>query len=80
MQMLRQDTRKKIRVYVLNPDYVKKNVPQDGAIARASKLYGFDVNSWFIAEGRDVGNLYGLHGVRRVVAEGDAVKNISPLG
>ena len=36
-------------IYVLNPDYVKKNVPQNGAIARASRLEDFGGASGFLA-------------------------------
>ena len=42
------------RVYVFNPDYIKENVEEDGAIARASWLSNFGNDSDFYAYGRDV--------------------------
>ena len=52
------------RVYVLNPDYIKVNT-NDGAVARASWLYGFNFNSYFGADGRSIDNDGCLRGVRR---------------
>lgn len=63
---------KKVRVYVLNPEYVKKHVKADGAIVRACRLLDFDGNSIFFADDRYVGDRNGhLRGVRLVrAAEG----------
>ena len=69
MKMLKDEGMSKIRVYVLNPDYVKKNVQQDGAIARASWIKGFGGGSLFFADVGHVGGRNSLRGVRRVVAE-----------
>lgn len=52
----------KIRIYILNPDYVKNNVPQGGALAWASRLVGFPNDSRFDAI-CDVDNDSGLRGV-----------------
>ncbi len=68
MEMLNKAAIRKTRVYVLNPEYVKNNVPQDGAIARASGLYGFVLGSRFFADGRDVDFHLGLRGVRKILA------------
>lgn len=52
------------RIYVLNPDYVKKHVQEDSAIARVSRLYYFGYYSDFSANVRDVANPdYALRGV-----------------
>jgi len=74
-----EDGKKIIRIYVLNPDYVKKNVPQNGALARASRLAGFVVASRFVAAFPGVGGHSALRGVRDV-AEGDTPKvEIDPI-
>ena len=65
MEMLRKNRIKTTRVYVLNPDYVRENVPQGGALARASSLGGFGHLSRFYAIASYVGNHDGLRGVRR---------------
>ena len=49
MMMLNKNGIRQTRVYVLTPDYVQRNTPQNGALARASRLYDFDVGSRFIA-------------------------------
>jgi len=54
MNMLHKAGKSITRIYVLNPDYVKKNVPENGAIARASALNGFNNNSNFNASNRYV--------------------------
>ncbi|MBI5390155.1 hypothetical protein HZB02_01590, partial [Candidatus Woesearchaeota archaeon] len=75
----------KTRIYFLNPGYVKKVVKKamvdvektidgDIAVARASWLDNFNLNSIFSASGRNVGIRSAVRGVRRVVAEGDAKK------
>ena len=78
MRMLRGNEGKpiigKTRVYVLNPDYVIKNVPQDGALARASWLCVFGLGSYFGAGDRNVDGRDGLRGVRDPI--GDAYKII----
>ncbi len=68
MKMLNEAGIRTTRVYVLNPEYVKNNVPQDGAIARASGLDGFDSfdsYSGFNADGWYGGLHGGLRGVRK---------------
>ena len=74
MKMLNEAGMRRTRIYVLNPDYVKRNVPQDGALARASRLFDFDLGSgWFYADNGGVDLLKCLRGVRNV-AEGGAPK------
>lgn len=73
MEMLRQNGINKTEVSVLNPDYVKQNAPQDGALVRASSLHNFYFDSWFKAYIRSVVSLDGLRGVPNV-AEGGAQK------
>ena len=54
------------RVYVLDSSYVKKQLKgkEDSAIARASRLGGADLGSWFDADGRGVDDAFdGLLGV-----------------
>lgn len=75
MRMLKDNKISKIRIYVLNPEYVKKNTRKGEAVARACWLSGFDYYSSFSAGYRNVDGNYGLRGVRSV--EGDA-KNLSP--
>jgi len=77
MKMLNEAGIGKIEIYVLNPSYVKQNVPQNGALARASMLYPFYGHSMFYAIGWGVDYYEGLRGVRKV-AEGDAPKVEDP--
>lgn len=57
------------RICVLNPYYVKKNVPQDGAIARACRLSFFQCDAGFDAGGRSVGNpTFYLRGIPNTAA------------
>ncbi len=80
MKMLNKAAIRETTVNVLNPDYVKNNVPQNGAIARVSRLLGFVNDSVFYAVGRGVDNRNGLRGVRNVVAEGDTPKvEVDPI-
>ncbi len=65
MKMLNEARIRKTNVYVLNPDYVKKNVTQDGALARASGLDIFYNDSRFYAFCRGVDNHNALRGVRK---------------
>ena len=68
---------KTTRIYVLNPKYVRKEA-KSGAIARAGFLYDFNINSSFIADGRDVGSNGSLRGVSREnVATGDETQNLA---
>ena len=62
MKMFNEDRIRKIGVYVLNPDYVKRNVPQNGALARASRLSRFGGDYGFYAYGRFVDISNGLRG------------------
>ena len=70
MRMFNWNGIKKTRVYVLNPDYVKQNTPQDGGFAWASRLVRFDFDSRFFALDWGVDYHLGLRGVRNIVAEG----------
>ncbi len=74
VKVLRDNGIKKTRIYTLTPNYVKKYIPKDSAIARACRLYDFGNDSTFDADVRIVDNSYGrLRGVlRKKVAEGDA--------
>lgn len=65
------------RLYVLNPDYVQKEV-QKGPVGRAAWRYLFYNLADSNANYRNVinSNSNGLRGVRRVVAAGDASKNV----
>jgi len=74
MKMFNENGIRTTRIYFLNPDYVKRNAPKDGALARASRLNGFGNDSRFYANNRIVDSRSGLRGVRNVVAEGDAPK------
>ena len=73
MKMFNEAGIRKIRVYVLNPDYVKQNAPQDGALARASMLNVFGGDSRFGAGGKNIDFHLGLRGVRNF-EKGDAPK------
>ncbi len=53
----------KTRFYVLDPDYVKQETPQDGALVRATRLYDFKDRSNFYAIVRNVQERFGLRGV-----------------
>jgi len=64
-------------IYVLNPEYVKENVVQGSAIARASWLFGFADDSGFDADVVYVGNRDGLRGVLKENTEG--AQKISPI-
>ena len=68
MKMFKDSGINTTRIYVLNPDYVKK---QNKPVARACRLNNFDYGSRFGALGRNVGGPnFALRGVRNV-AEGD---------
>ena len=54
MKMLSKAGIETTRIYVLNPEYVKNNVPKDGALARVSALNSFYYYSYFDAVNRDV--------------------------
>ncbi|MBU1269524.1 MAG: hypothetical protein KKF95_02020 [Nanoarchaeota archaeon] len=56
MEMLNKAGIKTTNVYVLNPEYVKENVPENGAIARVSVLNYFNGNSYFFALSGNVVN------------------------
>ncbi len=71
MKMLADVGVKKTKIYVLNPEYVRKHITEDGAIVRASRLGVFEL-SGFDAGGSDVGiPSNALRGVYSI-AEGDA--------
>lgn len=62
----------KTRIYVLNPDYVKKQLKgkEESAIGRASSLGWADAGSWFNADDRNVDYVVcGLRGVLKESAE-----------
>lgn len=63
INLLKKEGKTKIRMYVLNPDYVKKNVKQGSVIVRACWLNLFDDYSNFGADGRGVVINLGLRGV-----------------
>ncbi|MEK6939438.1 MAG: hypothetical protein AABX31_01805, partial [Nanoarchaeota archaeon] len=72
MKMLKDAKISETRIWVLNPDYVRKHAAE-GAIARASWLGSFSYGSRFIASDRDICSHGRVRGVRRIVlAEGDA--------
>ena len=78
MKMLKEAGIGETRIWVLNPDYVRKHAAE-GAIARASWLDNFYYGSQFNAGDRDISNDGRVRGVRReVVAEGGAQKNKGP--
>lgn len=67
MEMLWRNGIGILHIYVLNPDFVKKIVPNGGAVALASKLGSFEYSSLFCAGSRDVDYLLdGLRGVRNI--------------
>jgi len=71
MKMFNEAGIRKIGVYVLNPDYVKQNVPQNGALARVSRLAPFALGSGFYAYVGLADGFIGLRGVRNP-EKGDA--------
>jgi len=66
MEMFNESGITKTRVYVLNPDYVKRNVPEDGGLARASRFVLFGFDSRFYAVSWFVDFHFGLRGARNV--------------
>src|SRR3989338_2466716 len=78
VKMLNDNGIRTTRIYVLNLDYVKRNAPKDGALARACWLDDFGSGSDFDAGGGDVDSSDALRGVRNV-AEGDAPKIANPI-
>ena len=80
MEMLNESGISKTKVYVLNSDYVKNHIEEDGAVARACGLGSFGFGSSVIAGGRCVVNPGGsLRGVLLEVGEADDVKNLVSL-
>lgn len=73
MKMFNENGMKKVSVYVLNPDYVKNNVPLNRALAQAPRLFQFGIESRFDAGGGLFGSHGDLCGVRNV-AESDTQK------
>lgn len=67
-----------MRIYVLNPRYVKEHAQPGSAIARACRLFHFGNDSCFDADGQGVGSHNALRGVRREAAGGGALK-IDPV-
>ncbi|MBI5390523.1 hypothetical protein HZB02_03475 [Candidatus Woesearchaeota archaeon] len=79
MGFLAEANNKETRIYVLNPDYVKKKIRGNAAVAQACWLKEFFVKgSIFDATFSCVYVRSAVRGVRRVVAEGDAQK-LNPL-
>jgi hypothetical protein len=77
MATLKAEGKDSTKVYVLNPEYVKKNVGKDNVVCRASVLLFFDCSSNFYAVNRSIGdNIRRVRGVRLVVAEGDVAPKI----
>ena len=64
IQMLAGAGIRETKVYVLNPDYVRKHI-KEGSLGRASWLNGFYGSSIFYADDRSVVNHYHARGVRR---------------
>ena len=56
MKMLNEEDISTAKIYVLNPEYVKKNIEAGKALARACWLYNFGGISSFDANGRSVDN------------------------
>jgi hypothetical protein len=78
MKMLSDAGKTTTRIYTLNPEYVKKTVPENGAIARVSALDLFGNNSYFGAVSRSVGRSSGrLRGVL-LTSEAGASKIVTP--
>ncbi len=79
MKMFKDNDIDTTRIYVLNPNYVRDNVKENNAIARACWLSYFGCSSYFIAFDWDVVDPGGsLRGVPKV-AEGKARKNLVSL-
>jgi hypothetical protein len=77
MATLKAEGKESTRVYVLNPDYIKKNVGKDNVLCRASALFSFNDNSNFSAGSGYINfNFRRVRGVRLVVAEGDVAQKI----
>lgn len=73
LKMLRDSDQKigETHAYVLNPDYVRKNVDNEhNSLWRASYLNDFDGNSKFDADMRDIATEIPLRGVPLVAPEG----------
>ena len=64
MKMLADNGIKETKIYVLNPEYVRKHAKEE-ALGRASWLNNFSLNSGFSAVGSGINNLDRLRGVRR---------------
>jgi hypothetical protein len=75
MKMLSEAGISKTKIYVLNPEYVLKNVQKGKAVGRACRLSSFDNSSSFYADDRDVDDSFALRGVSKGTAEGGA-KNL----
>jgi len=54
MKMLSEAGIEATKIYVLNPDYIKRNVRGYSAIARTCCLFNFEGSSDFCAAGRDI--------------------------
>ena len=74
MKMLENAKIIETRIYVLNPDYVRKQA-QEGAIARASWLQVFFNNSDFNAGFYNINNHNCICGIRRSTREADTAQN-----
>jgi len=73
MAMLREEGVAKTKMFVLSLDYVQKNAPKNGALARACWLGNTDSSSCINADNRSVSDHDALRGVPLVVAaEGGA--------
>lgn len=69
MKMLKDEGKTTVRIYVLNPDYVKDHVKPGGGIVRASGVSSFENDSDFNCGNRYVGNPNGyIRGESRYAA------------
>lgn len=76
MEMLKKAKISETKIYVLNPDYVRKHA-SESAVARASWLGNFGDNSSFSADDRSINNHNRVRGVRRNANE---VSKEAPAG
>ncbi|MDO8511599.1 MAG: hypothetical protein Q7S55_05550 [Nanoarchaeota archaeon] len=78
MKMLKDNHSSEARIYVLNPEYVREHA-EEGAVARASWLNGFDYISHFFANDCGINNLNRVRGVRRAIVSEQTTSSVVPL-
>ena len=64
-------------IHIMNPEHAAENVRDGAIVARASRARGFDGNSWFDADDWVVDSRFGLRGILKNVAEGDASRSVT---